>query len=88
MSAFVTMAEAERLYAQGWRAERSLLDGPRIVWDQHDHFYATIVPGESDSADFYWAVWTKRDGNLTAQGQHPDPVVASLHARGYIEESR
>lgn len=81
MSAFVSAAEAEQLYATGWRAERTLLDGPRIVWERHPDLYATIVPGPEETSDFYWSIWLKRTGDLVRSGQHPNPLVAAQQAR-------
>lgn len=81
----VSQAQAEALRARGYRAESTLLDGPRIVLDlPEDGVYITIVPG--DTVDlFHWNIWRADDGHYIAGGADFDPVAAAQAADHYID---
>lgn len=79
----VTRADAEMLRAMGFRAEGSLLDGPRVVLDC-DGVYITLVP--DPQGDIHWAVWTQGHGAYLMGGSHDSPVEAANQAMKWIEE--
>lgn len=82
MKTEVTRPVAERLYAQGWRVESTILDGQRIVKD-FDGVYATVVP----TPDRYvWSVWSWTNGTHLAGGTSFDAFDAALAALIWIEE--
>lgn len=87
MTEKVTEAEAEVLWARGWRAERTILDGPRVVLNGTP-YYATIVPGapiiEGGRGGFHWNVWTRYEGEHRSGGWAERPVDAADRAEQSI----
>jgi hypothetical protein len=79
----VTQADAEVLRAMGFRAESTLLDGPRVVLDCDD-VYITLVPGPE--REIHWAVWAQGSGQFHAGGQHANPVTAAHEALAWIQD--
>lgn len=81
MKTEVTQPVAELLYAQGWKVESTILDGPRIV-HEFDGVYATVVPTPDRYA---WAVWEWTTGTHLAGGTSFDVITAALAALTWIE---
>lgn len=79
----VTQADAEVLRAMGFRAERSLVDGPRVVLDCDD-VYITLVPGPE--REIHWAVWAQGSGQFLAGGQDPNALTAGMTALAWIQD--
>lgn len=79
----VTQADAEVLRAMGFRAENSLLDGPRVVLDC-DGVYITLVP--DPQGQIHWAVWTQGSGAFLAGGDHENAVESANQALTWIEK--
>lgn len=79
----VTQADVELLRAMGFRAENSLLDGPRVVLDC-EGVYVTLVP--DPQGEIHWAVWTQQGGAFLAGGGHPNAVESANQAMNWIEK--
>lgn len=80
----VTAAQAEVLRARGYRAERTLLDGPRVVKDYEEGVYVTIVPGEGDR--FHWSIWRSDDGGHLTGNWTVNAVLAADLAWDWIRD--
>jgi hypothetical protein len=78
----VTQADAEVLRAMGFRAENSLLDGPRVVLDC-EGVYITLVP--DPHGIIHWAVWTQGSGAYLMGGDHTNAVESANQAMTWIE---
>lgn len=82
MKTTVTEAAAEALYADDWRVESTILDGPRIVKDLGG-VYATVIP----APDYYnWTVWEWLTGSLIASGREDDVTEAASAAMAWVEK--
>jgi len=79
----VTQADAEVLRAMGFRAENSLLDGPRVVLDCQG-VYITLVP--DPQGEIHWAVWTQGAGAFLSGGHHSNAVESANQAMTWIEK--
>jgi hypothetical protein len=82
----VTQAEAEIIRSLGFRAEASLLDGPRVV-KNCGGVYITLVPAPPDpdgKAHLHWGVWLSADGTHMAGGSDPDAVSAAFIALEWV----
>lgn len=82
MKTAVSQAIAERLYADDWRVESTILDGPRIVKDMGS-VYATIVPTPQN---YGWAIWEWLTGQHLASGTTLDVTEAAAAAHAWIEK--
>lgn len=79
----VTREDSELLRAMGFRAENSLLDGPRVVLDC-DGVYITLVP--DPEGEIHWAIWTQGHGAFLKGGSHSNAVEAANQAMTWIEK--
>jgi hypothetical protein len=82
MKTEVSQAIAERLYADDWRVESTILDGPRIVKDMGS-CYATIVPTPEN---YGWAIWEWMTGQHLASGTTLDVTEAASAAMAWVEK--
>lgn len=81
----VTREQAEVLRARGYRPENSLLDGPRVVLDDHEAgVYTTLVP--DPTGEIHWAVWSQSQGEFLAGGHDANALVAADQAMAWIFE--
>lgn len=80
----VTREQAEALRARGFRAESTLLDGPRVVKDYEEGVYVTLVP--DNQGRIHWAVWRSDDGALLSGNWALNAVLAADIAWEWISD--
>lgn len=80
----VTREQAERLRARGYRAESTLLDGPRVVKDYEAGVYVTLVP--DGDGRIHWNVWRTDDGSHLDGNWTLNAIVSADVAEDWVSD--